>query len=334
MIMAPMTRSRAGAKGVPSKLAIEYYAQRASAGLILTEGVAPSAVGLGYARTPAIESQEQIAAWRAITSAVHAKGGRMFAQFMHVGRIGHPANRYTDEPLVAPSAIRAAGQMWTDAHGLQDYAMPRALETSEIPGVIEQYAQATRNALAAGFDGVELHSASGYLPMQFLSSNTNQRTDQYGGSVRNRIRFVVEALEAMSAAAGSPSKVGIKISPAMPFNDIHDANPTETYTTLVSAISGMGLAYLHVLQSAPLPNAHALLRPLFDGMFAAGGGFTKDTGNAAIESGLADFVVFGKLFTSNPDLPVRFALDAALVGWDASTFYSPGPKGYTDFASL
>jgi N-ethylmaleimide reductase len=334
MIMAPMTRSRAGAKGVPSKLAIEYYAQRASAGLILTEGVAPSAVGLGYARTPAIESQEQIAAWRAITSAVHAKGGRMFAQFMHVGRIGHPANRYTDEPLVAPSAIRAAGQMWTDAHGLQDYAMPRALETSEIPGVIEQYAQATRNALAAGFDGVELHSASGYLPMQFLSSNTNQRTDQYGGSVQNRIRFVVEALEAMSAAAGSPSKVGIKISPAMPFNDIHDANPTETYTTLVSAISGMGLAYLHVLQSAPLPNAHALLRPLFDGTFAAGGGFTKDTGNAAIESGLADFVVFGKLFTSNPDLPVRFARDAALVGWDASTFYSPGPKGYTDFASL
>ena len=202
MIMAPMTRSRAGQRGVPSELAVEYYAQRASAGLIITEGVAPSAVGLGYARTPAMETAEQIEAWKAITTAVRAKGGRMFAQFMHVGRIGHPANRYTDEPLVAPSAIRAVGQMWTDALGMQDYAMPRALETSEIPGVIEQYAQATRNALAAGFDGVELHSASGYLPMQFLSSNTNQRTDQYGGSVENRIRFVVEALQAMKRGGG------------------------------------------------------------------------------------------------------------------------------------
>lgn len=334
IIMAPMTRSRAGQKGVPSELAIEYYVQRASAGLIITEGVAPSAVGLGYARTPAIETAEQIAAWKSITAAVHAKGGRMFAQFMHVGRIGHPANRYTDEPLVAPSAIRAAGQVWTDAHGLQDYAMPRALDTSEIPVVIEQYAQATRNALAAGFDGVELHSASGYLPMQFLSSNTNQRTDKYGGSVENRIRFVVEVLEAMTAAAGSASKVGIKISPAMPFNDIHDANPAETYTRLVEVISPMRLAYLHVLQSAPLPNAQALLRPLFDGPFAAGGGFTKATGNAAIESGLADFVVFGKLFTSNPDLPARFANDAVLVTPDPSTFYSAGARGYTDFASL
>jgi len=334
MIMAPMTRSRAGQKGVPSELAIEYYAQRASAGLIVTEGVAPSAVGLGYARTPAIENKEQIDAWRAITTAVHAKSGRIFVQFMHVGRIAHPANRYTNEPLVAPSAIRAGGQMWTDAHGLQDYAMPRALETNEIPGVIEQYAQATRNALAAGFDGVELHSASGYLPMQFLSSNTNQRTDKYGGSVENRIRFVVEVLEAMSAAAGRAAKVGIKISPAMPFNDIHDANPVETYTTLVRAISPMGLAYLHVLRSAPLPNAHELLRPLFDGPFAAGGGFTKETGDAAIESGSADFVVFGKLFTSNPDLPLRFASAAALVNPDPSTFYSPGARGYTDFASL
>jgi N-ethylmaleimide reductase len=334
MIMAPMTRSRARQGGVPSELAIEYYAQRASAGLIITEGVAPSAAGLGYARTPAIETAEQIDAWKAITEAVHAKGGRMFSQFMHVGRIGHPANRYTDEPLVAPSAIRAAGQMWTDALGMQDYAMPRALETSEISRVVEQYAQATRNALAAGFDGVELHSASGYLPMQFLSSNTNQRTDGYGGSVRNRTRFVVEVLEAMSAAAGSASKVGIKISPAMPFNDIHDADPVETYTMLVEAISAMGLAYLHVLRSAPLPNVFELLRPLFDGPFAAGGGFTKDTGDAAIDSGLADFVVFGKLFTSNPDLPVRFASDAVLVTPDPSTFYSPGAKGYTDFASL
>ena len=199
----------------------------------------------------------------------------MFMQFMHVGRIGHSANRYTTEPLVAPSAVRAAGQMWTDAQGMQDNDMPRALETSEIPGVIAQYAQATRNALAAGFDGVELHSASGYLPMQFLSTGSNTRTDGYGGSVQNRIRFVVEALRGDDRRPpGLGSRVGIKISPAMPFNDIHDDDPVETYTTLVKAISPMGLAYLHVLQSAPMPNIFEMLRPLFKGPFAAGGGFT------------------------------------------------------------
>lgn len=334
IVMAPMTRSRAHPGGVPSELAIHYYAQRASAGLIITEGVAPSSVGLGYARTPAIESAEQVSAWKNVVDAVHVKGGRIFMQFMHVGRIGHSANRYTKEPLVAPSAVRAAGQIWTDALGLQDLDTPRALELSEIPAVIGQYAQATRNALAAGFDGVELHSASGYLPMQFLSSNTNQRTDRYGGSVQNRIRFVIEALEAMIAAAGSASRVGIKISPAMPFNDIHDADPVETYTTLVKALSPMGLAYLHVLRSAPLPNVFDILRPLFSGPFAAGGGFDRESGNAALASGAADFIVFGKLFTSNPDLPVRFARGAALVDPDPTTFYSPGPKGYTDFATL
>jgi N-ethylmaleimide reductase len=334
IIMAPMTRSRALPGGVPSELAVDYYVQRASAGMIITEGIAPSATGLGYARTPAIETPEQIAAWKKITNAVHARGGRMFAQFMHVGRIGHAANRYTKEPLVAPSAIRATGQMWTDALGMQDFDMPRALDTSEILVVIEQYAEATRNAFAAGFDGVELHSASGYLPMQFLSSNTNQRTDGYGGAVQNRIRFVVEVLEAMTKAARSSSKVGIKISPAMPFNDIQDANPIETYTTLVKTISSMGLAYLHVLQSAPLPNAFELLRPLFKGPFAAGGGFTKQSGDAALAAGLADFIVFGKLFTSNPDLPARFESGAALVNPDPTTFYSPGPKGYTDFSLL
>jgi len=333
MIMAPMTRSRALPGGVPSELAIEYYRQRSSAGMILTEGVAPSAGGLGYARTPAIESAEQVAAWKKITDAVHDRGGRMFAQFMHVGRIGHPANRYTDAELVAPSAIKAEGQMWTDSQGMQDHPVPRALETDEVQGVIEEYAQATRNALAAGFDGVELHSASGYLPMQFLSSNTNQRSDQYGGAVDNRIRFVVEALEAMIAAAGESSKVGIKISPAMPFNDIHDADPVETYTALVGAIASMGLAYLHVLQTA-MPNTFEMLRPLYSGTLAAGGGFTKGSGDAALQSGLADFIVYGKLFTSNPDLPERFKLGAELVDPNPDIFYSPGPEGYTDYSSL
>src|SRR5262252_566693 len=332
-VMAPMTRSRALPGGVPSELAIEYYAQRASAGLIITEGVAPCAAGIGYARTPTAETRDQMAAWKQIVDAVHAKGGRMFMQFMHVGRIGNGENRYTKEPLVSASAVRAAGQMWTDPKGMQDLDAPRALETSEIPGVIAQYAAATRNALDAGFDGVELHSASGYLPMQFLSSNTNLRTDGYGGTVQNRIRFVVEALEAMAKAAGSPSKVGIKISPAMPFNDIHDADPVETYTTLVNAIGSMGLAYLHVLKTT-IPNTFELLRPLFKGPFLAGGGFTKDSGNAALASGIADFIVFGKLFTSNPDLPARFEQSATLVDPDPSTFYSPGPKGYVDYEAL
>jgi N-ethylmaleimide reductase len=224
--------------------------------------------------------------------------------------------------------------MWTDAEGMQDMPVPRALETSEIPAVIQTYAQATRNAIAAGFDGVELHSASGYLPMQFLSSNTNQRTDQYGGSASNRIRFVVETLEAMGKAAGSINKIGIKISPAMPFNDIHDADPVETYTTLVKAIGGMGLAYLHVLQSTPEPNYFKMLRPLFNGPFAAGGGFSKDSGNDMLKSGGADFIVFGKLFTSNPDLPARFEKNADLVAPDPAVFYTPGAEGYTTYKTL
>jgi N-ethylmaleimide reductase len=334
IVMAPMTRSRAAAAEVPSEMAIEYYTQRASAALIITEGTAPSATGIGYARTPSIYSPEQIVAWRKITDAVHARGGRMFLQLMHVGRIGHAANRVTTEPLVAPSAIRAAGQMWTDALALQDNDVPRALETREVAGVTAEYAQATRNAMAAGFDGVELHSASGYLPMQFLSTGSNQRTDAYGGTLQNRLRFVLETLEAMAAAAGSASRVGIKISPAMPFNDIQDDNPAETYTALVRSISPMGLAYLHVMRSAPLPNVFELLRPLFHGPFMAGAGFDHESGNAALAAGIADFIVFGRLFVSNPDLPHRFAKRAALAEPDPSTFYSPGPRGYIDYPAL
>lgn len=330
IIMSPMTRSRMLPKGVPSDIAVEYYAQRASAGLIITEGTAPSAVGLGYARTPAIENDEQVAAWKKITSAVAARGGRMFMQLMHVGRIGHPHNRYTDASLVAPSAIKAAGQIWTDAAGLQDFPAPQALSTAEVTQVIDEFAQATRNALRAGFAGVEFHAASGYLPMQFLSSNTNQRTDRYGGSAENRIRFVVEALDAMIAAAGSASRVGIKIAPGMPFNDIQDKDPKETYTTLVRAIANKGLAYLHVLQTV-LPGTFELLRPLYPGTFAVCGGFTKESGNAALSSGLADFIVYGKPYIANPDLPKRFATSAALATADPSVFYSPGPKGYTDW---
>jgi N-ethylmaleimide reductase len=333
ILMAPMTRNRATFEGVPTELAIEYYAQRATAGLITTEGTAPSAVGSGYVRTPAIVNAEQIAGWRRITDAVHAKGGRMFLQLMHVGRIANVANRVLKDPPVAPSAIRAAGQIFTDA-GLQEFSIPRALETSEIPGVIAEYAQATRNGLEAGFDGVELHGASGYLPMQFLSTGSNRRTDGYGGSLHNRLRFVIETLQAMIDAAGSSARIGLKISPAMPFNDIQDDDPVETYSALVKAISPLKLAILHVLRSAPLPNIFEILRPLYQGTFAAGGGFGLDSGNAALASGTADFVVFGKPFISNPDLPQRLRTGAALAPWDVATFYSGGARGYIDYPPL
>ena len=333
ILMAPMTRNRATFEGVPTEIAIEYYTQRASAGLIITEGTAPSAAGIGYVRTPAIETPAQIAAWRRITDAVHAKGGRMFLQLMHVGRVGNIANRVLQAPLVAPSAIRVSGQIFTDA-GMQDFSMPRALETREIPAVIAEYAQATRNAFAAGFDGVQLHGASGYLPMQFLSTGSNQRTDGYGGSLQNRLRFVMETLEAMVGAAGSSSRVSLKISPAMPFNDIKDADPVETYSALVKAVAPMKLAFLHVLRSDPLPNILEILRPLYPGTFAASGGFTFESGNAALASGTADFIVFGKLFICNPDLPHRFKVGAPLAAWDATTFYSGGIKGYVDYPAL
>jgi N-ethylmaleimide reductase len=332
IVMAPMTRSRADGQGVPSSLSAEYYGSRADGGLILTEGTAPSAAGLGYARTPGIYSPEQIAAWRAITDAVHAKGGKIFLQIMHVGRIAHAGNRTIADAPVAPSAVKAEGQMWTDSQGMQPLPTPRALELSEIPGVIEEYAQATRNALAAGFDGVELHAASGYLPNQFLAPNTNLRADKYGGSIENRIRFVVEALEAMIAAAGSPGKVGMKVAPGMKFNDIIDADPIPTYVALAKAIEPLKTAYLHVLRTGI--GAETVLRETYKGTFLIGGGFQKAEANQAIESGAADAIVFGKLYLANADLLKRFELDAPLNEPDVATFYTPGPKGYTDYPVL
>ena len=332
MIMAPMTRSRSSAQGVPPEMAVEYYGSRADAGLILTEGTAPSASGLGYARSPGIYSPEQITAWKPITAAVHARGGRIFLQIMHVGRIATAANRTIAEPPVAPSAIRAAGEMWTDAKGMQPHDNPRALETSEIPAVIEEFAQATRNALAAGFDGVELHSASGYLPNQFLSTGANQRTDRYGGSIENRIRFVVETLEAMIAAAGSPGKVGMKVSPGMKFNDLQHEDPIPTYVALAKAIAPLGMSHLHVLRTGI--GAEKALREAYKGTLLVGGAFLKDEANKMIAEGGADAIVFGKPFLANPDLVKRFQTDAALNAPDVATFYSGGAKGYLDYPVL
>ena len=330
--MAPMTRSRASAHGVPSPLAVEYYAARAEAGLILSEGTAPSAAGIGYARSPGIYTPDQIAAWRKITDAVHARGGKIFLQIMHVGRIAHSANRTIPDPPVAPSAIRAAGEMWTDAQGMQPLDMPRALDLAEIPSVIDEYAQATRNALAAGFDGVELHSASGYLPNQFLSSGVNQRTDRYGGSIENRIRFVVETLEAMIAAAGSPGRVGMKVSPGMKFNDIQHDDPIPTYVALAKAITPLRMAHLHVLRTGI--GAEAALRAVYPRALLLGGGFLKEEANKTLQEGRADAIVFGASYLANPDLVKRFQLDALLNQPDRATFYSAGPKGYIDYPTL
>jgi N-ethylmaleimide reductase len=328
VVMAPMTRARADAQGVPSPLATEYYASRADAGLILTEGTGPSLAGMGYARTPGIYSPAQIAAWRNVTAAVHARGGTIFLQLMHVGRIAHSANRNIPDPPVAPSAIRAAGQMWTDSLGMQPNDMPRALELAEIPSVIEEYAQATRNALAAGFDGVELHSASGYLPNQFLSPGANQRSDAYGGSVENRIRFVVETLEAMIAAAGSPGKVGMKVSPGMNFNDIQFDDPMPEHLALAKAIAPHRPAYLHVMRAGI--GAETALREAFAGTLLVGGGFGKAEAERVLADGRADAIVFGTSYLANPDLVQRLERDAPLNEPDKATFYTPGAKGYTD----
>lgn len=331
--MAPMTRSRAGADAVPAAFTARYYADRADAGLLITEGTGPSAMGTGYARTPGIYNDTQIAAWRNITDAVHAKGGRIFLQIMHVGRIAHSANRTTTEAPVAPSAIRAEGQMWTDAQGMQPNDMPRALETGEIAGVIEEFAQATRNAVnGAGFDGVELHAASGYLPNQFLATGSNKRTDVYGGSVENRIRFVVEALESMTKAAGASGKVGIKVSPGMPFNDIQDEDPIGTHLALAQAINGMKLAYLHVMRTGI--GAETALRGAYKGPLLVGGGLDKQQAEAGLASGAFDVAVFGVKYLANPDLVARLRTDAPLNAPDNSTFYTPGEKGYNDYPAL
>lgn len=329
LVMAPMTRSRADAEGVVGDLTVAYYAQRASAGLIISEGVFPSAMGKGYVHTPGIETPAQVAAWKKVTEAVHARGGRIFMQLMHSGRVSHPSLLNGATP-VAPSAIRPAGQAWTPV-GQVDFVTPRELRTEEIDGVIDEYRQATRRAIEAGFDGVELHAASGYLPEQFLSSGSNQRQDQYGGSVENRVRFVLEVLAAMVAEAGA-DRVGIKVSPEMNYNSITDAEPQETYAYLVEQLRGRGLAYLHVALFGAKFDYHALLRSRFDGAYLIGGGLTQASAEALLQDGKADAAVFGAPFLANPDLPERFRVGAALNTPDRNTFFAPPTaKGYIDY---
>lgn len=332
LVMAPMTRSRAAENGVQSELAATYYGQRASAGLIISEGVFPTAQGKGYVRTPGIETAEQVAAWKPVTEAVHARGGKIFMQIMHCGRISHPTMQPGGGLPVAPSAIQPKGQAFT-TEGLKDFVTPRALTTAEVVEVIASYGAATQRALEAGFDGVELHGATGYLPEQFLSSGSNQRTDQYGGSLAGRARFILEALDVMTAVAGA-DRVGIKVSPDMNFNDISDADPQETYGYLVDQLRGRGLAYLHVALFGTKTDYHGLLKPKFDGAYLMGAGLTKATAEAAINEGRADAAVFGGAFLANPDLPERLRRDAPLNSPDRNTFYAPGAAGYIDYPEL
>jgi len=332
VVMAAMTRSRADDAGRVGALTAEYYAQRAGAGLIVSEGLYPEPMGRGYVRTPGLADTAHVDAWRAVTSAVHRAGGRIAAQLMHAGRISHPALLPGGATPVAPSAVRPDGHTFTDA-GRLPHVVPRALATVEVADVIDRHAEAARRALAAGFDAVQLHAGSGYLPMQFLSTGTNRRTDRYGGSYANRVRFVVEVLEAMAGAVGA-DRVGLKITPQMAFNDVTDDDPVGTYTTLLRAVRPLKLAFL---EAAPAPHSvvgHALMRPLFDGAYLAGVGFDRRRGEDFLRAGEADAIVYGQAFIANPDLPRRFALGAPLATADPATFYDGGARGYVDYPPL
>jgi N-ethylmaleimide reductase len=335
MVMAPMTRLRA-IDSVPQPLMATYYAQRVSAGLIVTECTMVSPLSLGYMNCPGIYSSEQVAGWREVTEAVHAKGGRIFLQLWHSGRVSHPSLLGGELP-VAPSAVAAVGELHTP-DGKRPMEAPRALETHEIPEIVEQFRKGAENALAAGFDGVELHGAFGYLIDQFLQDGSNQRTDEYGGSIEKRSRFLLEVVEAVSSVWGA-DRVGIKLSPSNTFYGMFDSNPKATFGYVIDALNRFGLGYLHLMEPNEvdlatrdvLQSVTSLFRPIFKGTLITNGGYDQEKGNAILASGDADLVSFGKLFIANPDLPKRFELKAPLNAPDPKTFYAPDEKGYTDY---
>lgn len=328
IIMAPMTRSRAAANGVPEPYMAEYYAQRASAGLILSEAIYVSAMAKGYVRTPGLVTDAHVAGWRAVTDAVHARGGKILAQLYHTGRVALPDWLPGHAAPVAPSAIKLNGQNKTD-DGPKDYVTPRALETDEVTGVAGEYANAARRALEAGFDGVEIHAASGYLIQQFLDPTINQRTDRYGGSVENRARFLLEVVEQVSAAAGA-DRTGIKLSPRIKFNDVQEPDAEAMYPYLAGALSGRNLAYVHGAKQGGY-DIHAGFRAANKGNYVAGAGFNAETGAELIRSGGADAIVFGKPYLANPDLVRRYREGLALSEADPKTIYWGGEQGYTDY---
>jgi len=335
LVMAPMTRNRAGEGNVPTPLVATYYRQRASAGLLVTEGSQVSPQGVGYPGTPGIHTDAQVAGWRRVTDAVHEAGGRIFLQLWHVGRVSDPSLQPGGALPVAPSALAAEG-LFRTVSGTQPFVTPRALELVEIPGVVAQFAEGARRALEAGFDGVEIHGANGYLLDQFLRDGSNRRTDEYGGPVEQRARLLLEVTEAVARVWGA-DRVGVRVSPLSAFNGMSDSDPRSTFGYAASALGRLGLAYLHAVlpgSDDPASEAHAMARHLrerFGGTFLVNGGFTRETGDAAVSSGLADLVSFGTLFLANPDLPERFAERAALNAPDRKTFYGGGEQGYTDY---
>ena len=337
IVMAPLTRSRAGPGNVPNQLNALYYAQRASAGLIISEATQISPEGQGYVSTPGIHSVEQIEGWKCVTKAVHIAGGPIVLQLWHVGRISHPSFQPRGAAPVAPSAIRPKGQAFTEK-GFEPIPTPRALETSEIPDIVDQYVRAARNALAAGFDGVEVHAANGYLIDQFLRDQTNKRTDRYGGSIENRSRFLLEVVDAVRAAIGA-ERMGVRISPQNGQNDIADSNPQALFNYVAEQLSGKGLAYLHIIQGdtsgVPVPPFdYKNLKRLFGGLVIANNGFDKARANKAISEGRADLIAFGKPFIANPDLVIRLFLDAPLMPVHRETLYGGSEQGYTDYPIL
>ncbi|HEX5889289.1 MAG TPA: alkene reductase [Pyrinomonadaceae bacterium] len=331
IIMAPMTRSRANDEGVQPVYAAEYYRQRASAGLIITEATNVSPMAKGYVRTPGIYTPEQIESWRVVTQAVHARGGKIFMQIFHTGRIALPDFLPNNTQPVAPSAVRANGKNYTD-EGMKEFVTPREITKDEIAQTVQDFATAAKNAIAAGFDGVELHSASGYLVQQFLTTNVNLRTDEYGGSIENRTRFVFEILDAMANAIGS-QRVSVKFSPQIAFNDIEELDAGEVYPYIIERLNERQLAYVQITDGTGA-GWHAKLRPLYKGVYFANAGFTYESAVELLAQNGADAIAFATKFLANPDLPERFRRGAQLNPPDRSTYYSPGEKGYTDYPTL
>jgi N-ethylmaleimide reductase len=339
VLMAPLTRSRASQPGdAPNAMMAEYYAQRAGAGLIISEATQISPQGKGYAFTPGIHTDEQVAGWRLVTDAVHHAGGRIFLQLWHVGRISHTALQPGGAQPVAPSAIRADSKTYIDRDsGMVPVSEPRALETHEIPGVVKQYRDAAERAKDAGFDGVEIHGANGYILDQFLRSGTNKRDDDYGGTLARRLRFPREVAQAVVDVWG-PARVGYRISPTGDFNSMHDDDPAETFTALAEILSDLDLAYLHAAEAfAGAPRDQSILGPIreaFKNVYIANGSYTAELAREFIRDDKADAVAWGELFIANPDLPERFRIDAPLNEPDKSTYYGGGAKGYTDYPTL
>jgi N-ethylmaleimide reductase len=333
IVMAPMTRSRADADRAPHDLNVQYYSQRASGGLIITEATQISPQGIGYAATPGIHTQPQIDGWKRVTEAVHNEGGRIFLQLWHVGRISHPSLLSQGELPVAPSAIKPDGEVRTP-DGPKPYVTPRALTTDEIEPIVANYGQAAENAIAAEFDGVEIHAANGYLIDQFLRDGTNQRTDGYGGSLPNRVRFLREITQSVTEAVGA-DRVGVRLSPEGSFNSMSDSDPAATFGAAVETLNPFGLAYLHVVEDpSGVPFDWQALRRAFDGPYMANSEFSKESGNEALAAGRADLISFGRPYLANPDLPERFAADAPLNAPNPDTLYGGGAEGYTDYSRL